>query len=173
MFDTMTFTKILGGFCGAFLIFLLAKWASDSLYHTAAAGHGAEAHDAYVIEVAEAADAGAEEEGPDFATLLASADIGRGERVFRKCSACHSIAEGENGVGPSLYNIVDRDIASAEGFGFSGTLDGLEGNWTPEQLNAFVESPRNFAPGTAMSFNGLNKIEERANLIGYLQTLSN
>lgn len=173
MFDTMTITKLLGGLCGAFLIFLLGNWAGESLYATGSAegGHG-EAHaDAYPIETGD--DHGGEAEVEvDFATLLAAADIGKGERVFNKCRSCHSVEPGVNGTGPTLFGIVDRDVASTEGFGFSGALDGVEGNWTAEQLSAFLQSPKGFAPGTAMSFNGLPKETDRANIIAWLATLN-
>lgn len=172
MFDTMTTTKIFGGLCGALLIFLLGSWAGETLYHTGGgeAGHG-EAHaDAYPIEADDHGDAG-EEETVDFATVLASADAGKGERVFNKCKSCHSVAAGENGTGPTLFGIVDRVIASEAGFGsYSGTLAGMEGNWTPEALSAFLENPRGFAPGTGMTFNGLSKEGDRANLIAWLQS---
>ncbi len=175
MFDTMTFTKILGGFCGAFLIFLLGKWAAEGLYHTggpdAHGGHG-EAHaDAYPIEAGDS-HGGEEVEEVDFATLVAEADIGKGERVFNKCRSCHSIEPGVNGTGPSLFAVVDRGIAVEEGFGFSGALTGLEGTWDIDALNAFLESPKGYAPGTAMSFNGLAKDADRANLIAWLATLN-
>ena len=79
MFDTMTFTKIVGGVCGALLIFLLGKWAAESLYHTGG-GHGGEEHAAgFAIQVEEGEPV--EEEEVDFATLMASADAGKGERV--------------------------------------------------------------------------------------------
>lgn len=172
MFDTMTFTKILGGFCGAFLAYLLVAWAAESLYHTGGSAHGGESHDAYPIEVAGGDDHGAAEEGPSFAELLAAADIGKGERVFKKCTACHKV-DGNNGTGPYLNGVVGRDIASVAGFGFSGALEGLDGAWTPEALDGFLESPKGYAPGTAMSFNGLNKVEDRANLVAYLQSFAN
>lgn len=172
MFDTMTFTKILGGFCGAFLVYLLIGWGAEGLYHTGGDAHGGESHDAYPIEVADGGDHGEVEEGPSFAELLAVADAGKGERVFKKCTACHNV-EGSNGTGPYLNGVVGRDIASAPGFGYSGTLQGLEGSWTPEALNAFVESPKGYAPGTSMSFNGLKKIEDRADLIAFLQSVAN
>ncbi|MGB0901556.1 c-type cytochrome [Halocynthiibacter sp.] len=172
MFDTMTFTKILGGFCGAFLIFLLGKWAGESLYHTGGPDAHGEAHaDAYPIETGDS-HGGEEEVEVDFATLVAEADIGKGERVFNKCRSCHSIEPGVNGTGPSLFGVFDRDVASEAGFGFSGALDGIEGNWDVDALNAFLQSPKGFAPGTAMSFNGLPKDADRANIIAWLATLN-
>jgi len=168
MFDTMTLTKVVGGFCGAFLVFLLAAWGSEALYHSDG-GHGEGAGDAYPIEVAAVTDVGVEE-GPAFAELLAVADAGKGERVFRKCQACHAAGDGENGTGPHLHAIVGREIASAAGFEFSGALLDLEGAWTPEALDGFLANPKQYAPGTAMSFIGLKKAEDRANLVAYMQS---
>ena len=169
MFDTMTFTKILGSFCGALLIFLLGQWAAESLYHTAAGGHGDEYQQGYVIDTGE--DEGAEEvvdEGPSFAELYASADVGKGERVFNKCKACHKLEVGANGTGPYLHGVVGREVAAAEGFGYSGSLVEVADVWTPQELSAFLENPQGYAPGTSMGFAGLNKIEDRVNVIAYL-----
>ncbi|MFU1478909.1 c-type cytochrome [Roseovarius sp. C7] len=171
MFDTMTFTKILGGFCGAFLIFLLGKWAAETIYHTGG-GHGEGEHaQGYAIEVASAEDAGSAEEGPSFEELMASADASKGAKVFGKCKACHKLEEGANATGPYLYGVVGRPVAAADGFGYSGSLKPVADAWTPENLNHFLESPKGFAPGTTMSFSGLKKAEDRANLIAYLQSV--
>ena len=78
MLDTMTMTKIVGGFCGALLVFLLGNWVAESLYATGG-GHGGEGEQAYVIEVAESDTGGAAEEGPDFETVMASADADSGD----------------------------------------------------------------------------------------------
>ncbi len=169
MFDTMTFTKILGAGCGALLIFLLGGWAAESLYHTGPTGHGdhGEEHaSGYEIEVADTS--APVEEGPDFATLLAAADTDKGSKVFNKCKACHKLEDGANSTGPHLYSIIDRPKAEAGDFNFSGALAGLGGTWTPEELNEFLLSPKAFAPGTAMSFTGLKKDTDRANLIAFL-----
>lgn len=167
MFDTMTFTKIASSLCGALLILLLGKWAADELYHSG--GHGSE--QSYVIETG--SDEPAEEvvEVP-FAEILASADIGEGAKVFRKCSACHKVEQGANGTGPYLYGVVGRPIDSAEGYAaYSGVLEESAEIWTPENLNAFLENPKRWAPGTTMSFNGLPKVEDRADVIAYLDSL--
>ncbi len=168
MFDTMTFTKILGSFCGALLIFLLGQWAAELLYHTGG-GHGEDYQQGYVIETG--ADDEAEEvveEGPSFEKLYASADLGKGERVFNKCKACHKLEEGVNGTGPYLHGVVGRDVAAAEGFGYSGSLAAVADVWTPQELSAFLENPASYAPGTTMGFAGLGKIEDRVNVIAYL-----
>ncbi|MEM6372239.1 MAG: cytochrome c family protein [Pseudomonadota bacterium] len=167
MFDTMTFTKIAGSLCGALLIFLLGQWAADELYK--AGGHGGE--QSYVI------DTGVEEVEEDvvevpFAEVLASADAGSGARVFRQCSACHKLEAGENGVGPYLHGVVGRDVGAAEGYAaYSGALSDVADVWTPENLNAFLENPRGWAPGTSMGYNGLRSVEDRANLIAYLDSV--
>ncbi len=169
MFDTMTVTKVAASLCGALLILLLGKWAAEELYHVGA-HHGAE--QAYVIDTGAEDVAEAETEEVDFTAVLASADAGAGSKVFRKCSACHKLEDGANGTGPYLYGVVGRDIGSASGFGsYSGTLAGLEGDWTPENLNAFLENPKSWAAGTTMAFAGLKKIEDRANVIAYLDSL--
>ncbi|MEQ8294541.1 MAG: cytochrome c family protein [Roseovarius sp.] len=169
MFDTMTFTKIVGGLCGALLIFLLGKWAAELIYH-GPGGHGEDHAQGYVIDTgSEGSEGGSEgESGPSFAELFVSADASKGERVFNKCKACHTVEEGANGTGPYLYGVVGRDVASADGFSYSGNLVAAADVWTPENLSAFLESPSGFAPGTTMGFSGLGSIEDRANVIAYL-----
>ncbi len=170
MLDTMTLTKALGAFCGAFLVFLLGSWGAETIYGTGEAGHGEEHAQAYTIEVASAEGTETAEEGPDFATLLASADAGAGEKVFGKCASCHKV-NGENGTGPHLNGVVDRPKASIAGFGYSEAILAVaDQSWTPENLNGFLENPKEYMPGTAMGFAGLPKPEDRANLIAYLAT---
>ncbi|SHI88181.1 cytochrome c [Palleronia salina] len=168
MFDTMTLTKIVGGFCGALLVFLLGAWAAEGIYHVGG-GHGDE-EQAYSIEVPETGgEEVEEEEGPTFEEAFEVADAGAGERVFGKCRACHQLEDGANAVGPYLYGVVGREIGAADGYSaYSGALSEQADVWTPENLNAFLEDPRGWAPGTSMSFNGLASVEERANLIAYL-----
>ena len=91
--------------------------------------------------------------------------------MFRKCQACHKLEDGANSTGPYLYGVVGRDIAAAAGFGYSDALNGMEGDWTPEALNGFLENPKSYAAGTSMAFAGLPKVEDRANLIAYLDGL--
>lgn len=163
--DTMTFTKISGSLCAALLVFLLGKWAAEELYHVGG-HHGGE--QAYVIEVDDGSEPAEEVVEVSFEEVLASADAGKGERLFRQCSACHKLEQGANGTGPYLYGVVGRDKGSADGFGYSDTLAGMEGDWTPENLNSFIENPRGYADGTTMAYRGMSDIEDRANLIAYL-----
>lgn len=170
MFDTMTWTKIIGGFCGAFLIFLLGKWVAEELYHVGPSGHGEHATQGYVIDTGADHAEEAVDEGPTFADILAAADASKGERVYNKCKACHK-TDGKNGAGPYLNGVVGRAINAADGFRYSGALSALGDTWTPEALNAFLESPKAAAPGTSMGFSGLGKAEDRANVIAYLSGL--
>jgi cytochrome c len=173
MFDTMTITKATGAVCGSLLVYLFAAWAGESLYHVGHEGHGGEEMaQAYSIDTgSEEASTEVAEEGPDFATLYAAADAAAGEKVFAKCKSCHKL-DGADATGPHLNGIVDKQKASSEGFAYSETLVGMAGDtWTPENLNAFLESPKGYAPGTKMSFAGLPKPDDRANVIAYLATV--
>ena len=176
MFNTMTVTKTAGALIGSLLFLLLASWFASSLYHVGP-GHVAEGEEvpqAYRIAVAGAEDdADAEEaadEGPDLATLLASADTAAGEKAFGKCRACHKV-DGSNGVGPHLDGVVNRDKASVEGFNYSNAALEHEGVWAPENIDAFITNPKAYMPGTKMTFAGIKNPVERANLIAYLETL--
>ncbi len=173
MFDTMTLTKVIGAVCGSLLIFLLGGWAAEAIYHVGGSGdHGDGEHaQAYSIDTGEeeGGEEMAEEEGPDFQTVFASASADDGESLFRACSACHKL-DGSNGVGPYLNGVVNREIAAVDGYSYSDALAGKEGGWEPEALSAFLEAPTDWAPGTKMSYRGMSDIEDRANLIAYLQS---
>ena len=171
MFDTMTLTKIVAAFCGALLVFLFALWLAEGLYHVGGDSHGGHNEAAYVIEddteiVEETI------EDVDFEIILASANPEKGAKVFSKCKACHKIADGANGTGPHLYNVVGREIAAVSGFGYSGTLVEMGGVWDANALNGFLENPKKYAPGTKMGFAGLKKETDRANLIAYLGSMN-
>ncbi|KPP84104.1 MAG: cytochrome c [Rhodobacteraceae bacterium HLUCCA08] len=171
MFDTMTLTKIVGGLCGTLLVFLLGGWAAESIYHSGG-GHGDEVHQAYVIDTGDGSgEAEAVDEGPTFEEVFAAADPAAGEGQWRNCVSCHAVADGENKTGPHLYGIVGRAVGSVDGFGYSGSLVAVADVWTPDNLNAFLENPRGFAPGTTMGYNGMRSLEDRADLIAWLDSL--
>lgn len=122
----------------------------------------------YVI-VAPEEDEGADA-GPSLAELLASGSAEAGANVFARCAACHSIEQGgANGIGPNLYAVLGTNIGShAPGFSYSSALSGKGGQWTYENMDAWLASPRGFADGTTMSFAGLGNPEDRANIILYM-----
>lgn len=110
------------------------------------------------------------EEGPDLGTLLAAADADAGAKVFAKCTACHTIESGgANGIGPNLHGVMGTAIGGhAPGFAYSSALKDKGGEWSWENMNEWLKSPRGFANGTKMSFAGLSKPEDRANVMEYM-----
>ncbi|AXQ92752.1 cytochrome c family protein [Cereibacter azotoformans] len=174
MFDTMTLTKAVGAGCGALLVFLLGSWAATGLY-TTGGGHGEDAVQAYVIETG---GGGAAEEEPDaeavpFAELVAAADPAAGQKVYAKCAACHKL-DGSNATGPHLDGIIDRAVAGVDGFAYSDAMVAHAADapaWTVEELGAFVQNPRSHVPGTKMTFAGLPKEQDRADVVAYLASL--
>ncbi len=176
MFDTMTITKILGGLCGALLFFLLGNFVAGALYGSGEGeGYGEEQQAAYVIETGDesSGDEAAAAAGPSVADMLAEGDIAKGAKVFSKCKACHKLEDGANATGPYLYGVVGRPVDTAKGYNYSGSLEAVADVWTPENLFAFLENPKGFAPGTKMGFSGLKKPKDRANVIAYLNSLDN
>ncbi len=163
--DTMTATKTAAALCGALLVFLLGKFAAELIYHVD--GHGEQA---YVIEVESAEDTADAGEQVSFEELMASADVEKGSKVFKKCSACHKV-NGEDITGPHLNGVVGRPVASIAGFGYSAAMSSHGGEWTPEELNHFLTKPSAAVKGTSMGFAGLKKESDRVNLIAYLQSL--
>ncbi|HBM90146.1 MAG: cytochrome c family protein [Parvibaculaceae bacterium] len=168
--DSFEFNKIAGAFLFSILLLMGVRELTSVMFSPEAANPAS-----YPVEVADSgAPAGGDagpvaDEGPSLATLLASADIGKGEKVAKKCAACHTFDEGgANKVGPNLYGVVGRPVAQAAGFNFSGALQGLGGEWTFDRLDGYLEKPRDYAPGNTMSFAGLRKPNDRANIIAYL-----
>ncbi len=121
---------------------------------------------------AEAAEAPAAADSP-IAAAFAQADPARGQAAFRVCAACHAADKPQNRVGPHLMGILGRDIASVEGFAYSDALKGLEGAWTLETLDGWLENPRGYAPGNKMGFPGVKDIQARADIIAYIESLGN
>ena len=98
-----------------------------------------------------------------------SADYNRGRRTFKLCQSCHTLNEGgQNLVGPNLYGMFGRNIGAVEGFTYSKAVQESDIVWTPEILNEWLESPRNFLPGNKMSFAGVRKPEDRTAVIAYI-----
>ena len=129
----------------------------------------------YVVEGVEAVgDAGgAAVVKVDIATLLPTADAAKGAEVFKKCASCHSIEQGgANGIGPNLWGTLGEEIGHGKaGYAFSDALAGKGGKWDFLSMNEWLTSPKAYAPGTKMSFAGLSKPEDRANLLAYLNSM--
>ncbi|MBN2629602.1 MAG: cytochrome c family protein [Rhodobacteraceae bacterium] len=168
MFNTMTIAKVFGALFGSLAVYLLMAWTGNALFSVGRIGDDQTA--AYVIETGSGAatEEASAEETPDFETLYAAADAAAGEKVFSKCKACHKV-DGANAVGPHLNGVVDRPKASVGDFGYSEALLAMAGDvWSPENLNGYLENPKSYAPDNKMSFAGLPKVQDRANVIAYL-----
>ena len=184
--DTMFWTKMTGALCGSLLIFLLVHWGAEEMYHVGGYGdHGGEYGDdhgddhekvasalAWIVIEEDTEVAVVEEEVVEvaFADVYTTADASAGERLWSRCRSCHKLEDGVNGTGPHLYAVVGREIGVVDGFNYSEVLETKGEAWTLENLNAFIENPKGWAPGTRMNFNGLDDIEDRANLIAYIET---
>lgn len=182
------FNKFLGAALATFLIIMGLNEVSGAVF--GGGGHhgeheyasqnewAADKFHGYRIDIAESAAGGGEVEAVfDLGLALANADPTAGEIVLnRQCATCHTWNEGgANGTGPNLYGVVGRDIASAAGFNYSGALSGIEGNWTYEDMDAWLTNPGAYARGTSMAYAGLRsprRDADRANLIAYLATVS-
>jgi cytochrome c len=162
--NTMEITKYVGAICGSLLVFLLIQTASHAIFDTSS--------DVVAFSVEAPEGEGGGEEAPaeevDVAALVAAADPAAGETVFKKCAACHKL-DGANAVGPHLDAVVGRPVGSVEGFSYSDPMAAHGGDWTPENLFHFIGNPKEFLPGTKMTFAGLPKPEDRANLIAFLE----
>ncbi len=129
----------------------------------------AEGKQGYAIQGVESSEGGGAAAEIPIATLLATADVAKGEQVFKKCTACHSINQGgANGIGPNLWAALGKPHGHVPGFAYSDALKSVPGNWDFEGMNAWLTNPKKYAPGTKMSFAGLGNPEERAALILYL-----
>ncbi|HMA16790.1 MAG: c-type cytochrome [Bacteroidota bacterium] len=176
MASSLESNKIAAAVLTAGVIAMMSGFVANLLYHPQVEL----AENAYPIAAAPAGGAGeapAQEEVPlePIGPLLASADAAAGEQLAgRQCASCHTFNEGGAArVGPNLYDIVQQPIAAEEGFSYSSGLSGHAGeSWSYENLNAFLHSPRDFAPGTKMSFRGFSKPEDIANVVAYLRSLS-
>jgi cytochrome c len=170
--DSFVFNKFAGAFLGtALLVFGLGE-AKNIVYHAATPEKPG-----FVIEVAETP--GGETGGGEVATeslgtLLAKADPAKGQAQAKACLACHVFEKGgANKTGPDLWDVVDRPIASHEGFAYSDSMkEHASDKWTFENLNKFITNPKGFAAKTKMTFGGIKRDQARADLLAYLRTLS-
>ncbi len=176
--DTMKLNKIAAAILLAGVVAMTTGFVTRLIHPAAGGGHGGDSHDekrilaAYVQEGESHGAAAEAPSGPEpIAPLLASADVAEGEKVFKKCQACHTADKGgANKVGPALYGVVGNDIATHDGFSYSDALQGLPGDWTYDALNHFLYKPKDYANGTKMAFAGLSRASDRAAVIAYLRS---
>ncbi|MBL26258.1 MAG: cytochrome Cy [Rhodospirillaceae bacterium] len=171
--QVMEANKIIGAVLLGLLVWRGLDFVADLSYGTE---HGGGEHEpAYVV--AADGEGGGEASEPEkvvpLSVRLANADPAAGEKDAKKCATCHKFDEGGgNGIGPNLWNVVGRPKGGLSDFAYSSAITDLGGDWTYEDLDAFLTSPKTYAPGTKMSFAGMSKPEARADTIAYLRTLS-
>ena len=159
--------KVLGAVLVAVLTMVVIGKIGDNLV-TTGGGHGGGHGDATVTSKAKAPKIKAPLE--PIVGMLASADAAAGAKVAAKCRACHDVKkDGKNKIGPNLWNMVNAKRGTVDGFSYTKALTEKPGVWTYESLNAFLAKPKDYIPGTKMSFAGIKKTKDRANLIAYLR----
>ncbi len=171
--DLFELNKILGAILGTCLIVLSINIAAGAIFtpkNPAKPGYGIAAPQPGGGGEAKPQE---QEKEPPIEQLLAHADIKRGENDAKKCGACHTFNKGGRPlVGPNLWGVVGRPKASEPGYNYSAALKAKGGNWTIDDINQFITNPRAAVPGTNMTFAGVPRASERADIIDYLNSLS-
>lgn len=169
--NNFEFNKIFAAVLVAGITAMLSGFVAEVLTHPHALHENAVKIDTGMIGSANAAEASS---GPeDIASLLAAADVARGEKLSKACAACHSFDKGGvNKVGPNLWSVVGSKKGIKDGFVYSDALLAHGGEWSFSELNEFLYKPKSFINGTKMNFIGLKKTEDRAALVAWLRTLS-
>lgn len=165
--DSFEFNKIAAAVLIALLTIKGADLISGALIHPKMLKENA-----FKIEgVSVTAEASSEKKGPAaIEPLLAAASAEQGAHVFKKCTSCHTIDKGgPNRIGPNLHNVVGAQKAKHPDYTYSKAMESKGGSWTYDDLNVYLYQPRDFVPGTKMSFAGIKDDKERADLIAYLR----
>jgi len=169
--DSFEVNKILGAILGTCLCLLAINIAAGAIF--APEKPAKPGYDVAVPEQTPSGKPAEQEKQQPIEQLLANADVKRGENSAKKCQACHTFNKGgRNLVGPNLWGVVGRARASEAGFNYSAAMKGKGGNWTIDDLNQFITNPRGFIPGTNMTFAGIPRGSERADVITYLNSLA-
>ena len=171
--DSFEINKIVGAILMVALLVIGIGKLSDVIFHVEKPETPG-----YAVEVEQASTPSSSatdtvEEKIDIAALMALGDLAHGEKVFKKCAACHSIIKGgKNNIGPALYNVVGRKIGIIDNYKYSKALASYDKEWTLEELNGYLTKPAKWIKGTKMAFAGLRKEKDRASVIKYLNVNS-
>ena len=167
--DSFEINKIVAAVLMVALLVIGIGKLSDVIFHVEKPekpGYAVEVEEATTVSTSTKASA---EEKVDIAALMAMGDVTIGEKVFKKCAACHSIVKGgKNNIGPALYNVVGRKTGVVSDYKYSKALASYDKEWTFEELNGYLIKPAKWVKGTKMAFAGLRKEKDRASVIKYL-----
>ena len=167
--DSFELNKIIAAVLMVALLVIGIGKLSDIIFHVEKPETPGYAVDVVQTITANTTSAETVEEKIDIAALMAMGDIAVGEKVFKKCAACHSIVKGgKNNIGPALYNVVGRQIGAVSDYKYSKALSRYGKEWTFEELNGYLIKPAKWIKGTKMAFAGLRKEKDRASVILYL-----
>ena len=168
--DSFELNKIIAAVLMVALIVIGIGKLSDLIFHVEKpkiAGYAVDVEQAVVNKTQATSETTMEK--IDMAALMALGDLATGEKVFKKCAACHSIVKGgKNNIGPALYNVVGRDVGAVDDYKYSKALAAYGKAWTFEELNGYLLKPAKWIKGTKMAFAGLRKEKDRASVILYL-----
>ena len=172
--DSFEINKIVAAILMVALLVIGIGKLSDVIFHVEkpeVPGYAVEVDQA--VTVSTQSNSEANEEKIDIAALMAMGDLATGEKVFKKCAACHSIVKGgKNNIGPALYNVVGREVGAVNDYKYSKALSQHGKEWTFEELNGYLLKPAKWIKGTKMAFAGLRKEKDRASVILYLNKYS-
>jgi cytochrome c len=167
--DSFELNKIIAAILMVALLVIGLGKVADGIFHVKKPknpGYQVEIESQLVSETSQITEA---VEKIDINSVMALGDIASGEKIFKKCAACHSINKGgKNKIGPALYNVVGRAVGGVDDYKYSKALASYNKEWTFEELNGFLTKPSSYLKGTKMSYAGLRKEKDRASVIKYL-----
>ena len=171
--DSFELNKIIAAVLMVALLVIGLGKIADSVFHVEKPknpGYQVEVEDQLASATSQSTDV---IEKIDIAAIMALGDVVGGEKIFKKCAACHSVNKGgKNKIGPALYNVVGRAVGGVDDYKYSKALASYGKEWTFEELNGFLTKPSSYLKGTKMSYAGLRKEKDRASVIKYLNQKS-
>ena len=164
--DSFEINKIIAAVLVVFLVVFGIGKISDVVFHVEKPNTSA-----YKVEISTASSGQDSNTGEvvDIAALLAMGDLDHAKKVWKKCSACHSIKKGgKNKIGPALYSVLGRNVAALDDYKYSKAFVAYGKSWTFEEMNGFLKKPQSYIKGTKMAFAGLRSEKDRASIILFM-----